>query len=257
MDISQVIYERLKVTYPKCYPLIAPQETKFPYVLYAIASIASADSKDRAEVDDYIYQVSVFSKTYAEMRTMAENVRQLLDRYRMTNTNDGEYQDVGVIFQSYDEDTDEFEGTGIIYYADQTFRVRVTPLQYDGQVVTVSVTNSGDEELPVVNDQNVYFYVTDIAASWELYFSDAGGTYQNVAMGTGSGFSGSRAITISGIPYMVIITASLLTTPGSLTIGIQFQDINPDLPILADGSELKLYAYNNLTNDTSIITFAL
>lgn len=256
MDISQVIYERLKVTYPKCYPLIAPQETKFPYVLYAIASIAPSDSKDRAEVDDYIYQVSVFSKTYAEMRTMAENVRQLLDRYRMTNTNDGEYQDVGIIFQSYDEDTDEFEGTGVIYYADQTFRVRVTPLQYDGQVVTVSVTNSGDEQLPVVNDQNVYFYITDIAASWELYFSDAGGSYQNIAMGNGAGFNSNRAILVSGSPYIVDIVASLTITPGSLTVVIQFLD-TPSLPVLADGSEFKLYAYNNLTNDTSIITFAL
>jgi len=256
MDISQVIYERLKVTYPKCYPLIAPQETKFPYVLYAIASIAPSDSKDRAEVDDYIYQVSVFSKTYAEMRTMAENVRQLLDRYHMTNTNDGEYQDVGIIFQSYDEDTDEFDGTGVIYYADQTFRVRVTPLQYDGQIVTVSVTNSGDEQLPVVNDQNVYFYVTDIAASWDLSFSDGGLTYQNVANGTGAGFSANRAIVVDGMPYMVSILASLSLTPGSLTIVIQFIDLGP-LPTLNDSSVLKLYAYNNLTNDTSIITFDL
>lgn len=136
-------------------------------------------------------------------------------------------------------------------------RFRMHLFENGETVTTVTITDSGDVTLPVVNEQEVYFYVTDIAAHWELSFTDGSGTAQDVAMGTGAGLNAQRAIVVDDVPYMVTINASLATTPGYLTIGIQFQDINPDLPVLNDGSTFSLYAYNTWTNDTEEITFAL
>lgn len=134
-------------------------------------------------------------------------------------------------------------------------RFRMHLFENGETVTTVTITDSGDVTLPVVNEQNVYFYVTDIAAHWELSFSDGGNALQEIAVGSGPGFSGQRAILISDIPYMVTVTAVILL--GVLTIGIQFQDINPDLPVIADGSSFSLYAYNTWTNDTAIIQLDL
>lgn len=105
----------------RVYPLIAPQEKRFPYIVYTVVSIDPDDSKDGvSKLDNFIVQVSCFGENYNQTATLAGNVRTALDRY--TGTINGVEVD-GVRLEASREDVED--ETKVVYHISQDFKVRI------------------------------------------------------------------------------------------------------------------------------------
>jgi hypothetical protein len=78
ISIGKIINDSLKL-YGSKYsvsPLVAPQDTAYPFVVYKRASIETSYSKDILPMPEKAYvEITVASDTYAEGVTIAEQIR--------------------------------------------------------------------------------------------------------------------------------------------------------------------------------------
>ena len=70
----------------RIYPLVAPQEAADPCIVYSINSIEYNETKDAASsLNTENWEVSAFSKTFAEAETLKDAIISALNRYSGTN----------------------------------------------------------------------------------------------------------------------------------------------------------------------------
>lgn len=63
------------------FPLVAPQTTNFPFIIYEVDGDTPTDTKDGASTVDVMdVMVSCYSNNYAEASDIANHVRSALDR---------------------------------------------------------------------------------------------------------------------------------------------------------------------------------
>jgi hypothetical protein len=90
--IGKVIYGRLStdaavtgICALRIYPDIAPQNVAYPFIVYTITNSVPVDYKDSiANLDEYNVQVDVYTNNYDTTQTLANSVRNRLDRFAGT-----------------------------------------------------------------------------------------------------------------------------------------------------------------------------
>ena len=99
--IGKVIYGRLTtdaavtgVCGLNIYPDIAPQNVQYPFLVYTIINSIPVDYKDgQSNLEEINVQVDVYTNNYDTTQTLANAVRNRLDRYSGT-TNSVEVQTI-------------------------------------------------------------------------------------------------------------------------------------------------------------------
>jgi hypothetical protein len=87
--IGKVIYGRLTtdaaitgVCGLKIYPDIAPQNVQYPFMVYTIINSTPVDFKDgQSNLEEINVQIDVYTNNYETTQTLANNVRNRLDRF--------------------------------------------------------------------------------------------------------------------------------------------------------------------------------
>jgi len=88
----------------RIYPQIASQGADFPFIVYLLVDVDPSDTKSGVStLDQSRYDIVVASKTYSEVSTITELVRNRLDRY--SGTIESVVID-SIQFQSVDADND-------------------------------------------------------------------------------------------------------------------------------------------------------
>lgn len=96
-DITNLVSSRI-------YPQIASQGADFPFIVYLLVDVDPSDTKSGVStLDQSRYDIVVASKTYSEVSTITELVRNRLDRY--SGTIESVVID-SIQFQSVDADND-------------------------------------------------------------------------------------------------------------------------------------------------------
>ena len=96
-DITNLVSSRI-------YPQIASQGADFPFIVYLLVDVDPSDTKSGVStLDQSRYDIVVASKTYSEVSTITELVRNRLDRY--SGTVESVVID-SIQFQSVDADND-------------------------------------------------------------------------------------------------------------------------------------------------------
>ena len=93
--IGKVIYGRLStdaaitgVCGTNIFPDIAPQNVKYPFVVYTIINSTPVDFKDgQSNLEEINVQIDVYTNNYETTQTLANNVRNRLDRFTGTVNN--------------------------------------------------------------------------------------------------------------------------------------------------------------------------
>ena len=93
--IGKVIYGRLStdeaitgVCGLNIFPDIAPQNVQYPCVVYTIINSTPVDFKDgQSNLEEINVQVDVYTNNYETTQTLANNVRNRLDRFTGTVNN--------------------------------------------------------------------------------------------------------------------------------------------------------------------------
>ena len=69
----------------KIYPYIGTENIVYPYIVYDQVSLQPTDTKDGvSELDTVSYDIEVYTKSPSELTTLANAVRDVLDRYSGT-----------------------------------------------------------------------------------------------------------------------------------------------------------------------------
>lgn len=109
--IEQAIYSRLTadadvlaLTSTRVYPLLAPQKTTRPYVVYRRIDTEHANSKSRGRTTDTaraLIEIQIVASTYSGARTLADKVRLSLQNFtgNVTVTGGGTVTVGGVIIE--------------------------------------------------------------------------------------------------------------------------------------------------------------
>ena len=92
-QVGKVIYDLLSndatisaACSTRIYPLTAPQEAADPCIVYSINSIEYNETKEAASsLNTENWEVSAFSKTFAEAETLKDAIISALNRYSGTN----------------------------------------------------------------------------------------------------------------------------------------------------------------------------
>ena len=87
--IGKVIYGRLTTDAAvtgicglNIFPDIAPQNVQYPFIVYTIINSLPVDFKDgQSNLDEITLQIDVYSNNYETTQTLANNVRNRLDRF--------------------------------------------------------------------------------------------------------------------------------------------------------------------------------
>jgi hypothetical protein len=87
--IGKVIYGRLSTDTAvtnicglSIYPDIAPQNVQYPFIVYTITNSTPVDYKDgQSNLEEINLQVDVYTNNYDTTQTLANNVRNRLDRF--------------------------------------------------------------------------------------------------------------------------------------------------------------------------------
>ena len=124
-ELGKVIYNLLStnsgvynLAHYRIYPITAPQNTTFPFLVYTITNQEPSLTKDGVSGLDVIsFQIDCYSTKYDENTQLANAVRSALDFYtgtveghqvqriRFTGEGDGDYnEEVGVFWKSLDFD---------------------------------------------------------------------------------------------------------------------------------------------------------
>lgn len=87
--IGKVIYGRLSTDTAitnicglSIYPDIAPQNVQYPFIVYTITNSTPVDYKDgQSNLEEINLQVDIYTNNYDTTQTLANNVRNRLDRF--------------------------------------------------------------------------------------------------------------------------------------------------------------------------------
>tara|TARA_R110000823_G_scaffold23489_1_gene70071 strand:+ start:393 stop:782 length:390 start_codon:yes stop_codon:yes gene_type:complete len=87
--IGKVIYGRLTTDTAvtdicglNIYPDIAPQNVQYPFMVYSIINSLPVDFKDgQSNLEEITLQIDVYTNNYETTQTLANNVRNRLDRF--------------------------------------------------------------------------------------------------------------------------------------------------------------------------------
>jgi hypothetical protein len=87
--IGKLIYRRLSTDGSitayigtKIYPDIAPQNVQYPFMVYTIVNSLPVDFKDgQSNLEEITLQIDVYTNNYETTQTLANNVRNRLDRF--------------------------------------------------------------------------------------------------------------------------------------------------------------------------------
>jgi len=93
--IGKVIYGRLttdttitNVCGLNIFPDIAPQNVQYPFMVYTIINSLPVDFKDgQSNLEEITIQIDVYTNNYETTQTLANNVRNRLDRFVGTVNN--------------------------------------------------------------------------------------------------------------------------------------------------------------------------
>ena len=95
IKIGKLIYARLSqdqsltalIGDNKIFPIVAENETKFPFVTYVRTGISPAAQTKDGRIEDVVtFQVSVCSDSYNEALDVADKVRELLEIKKISST---------------------------------------------------------------------------------------------------------------------------------------------------------------------------
>lgn len=87
--ISNVVTTNGVTTYenPRIYPIVAPNDTIFPFIVYTRSTVYPArDTKDGWCDDKVSFQITVASDKYDESAVLADKVRDLFENCKITNS---------------------------------------------------------------------------------------------------------------------------------------------------------------------------
>ena len=87
--IGKVIYGRLSTDTTvtnicglSIYPDIAPQNVQYPFIVYTITNSTPVDYKDgQSNLEEINLQIDIYTNNYDTTQTLANNVRNRLDRF--------------------------------------------------------------------------------------------------------------------------------------------------------------------------------
>jgi len=87
--IGKVIYGRLSTDTAvtnicglSIYPDIAPQNVQYPFIVYTITNSTPVDYKDgQSNLEEINLQIDIYTNNYDTTQTLANNVRNRLDRF--------------------------------------------------------------------------------------------------------------------------------------------------------------------------------
>jgi hypothetical protein len=90
--IGKVVYGRLSTDTSvtnicglSIYPDIAPQNVQYPFIVYTITNSTPVDYKDgQSNLEEINLQVDIYTNNYDTTQTLANNVRNRLDRFAGT-----------------------------------------------------------------------------------------------------------------------------------------------------------------------------
>lgn len=90
--IGKVIYNRLEsdaaisgIVQDKIYPDIVPQNVTYPFVVYTITNSTPVDYKDgQSNLEEITVQIDCYTQSYDDTQTLANNIRNNLDRFTGT-----------------------------------------------------------------------------------------------------------------------------------------------------------------------------
>jgi len=105
----------------KIYPYLAVDDIVYPYIAYKQEGLEPTDDKDGvSRLDTITYEVEMWHTDIIELKTLADAVRDVLDRY--TGTVEG-LNIQSVKFNA--ENTDYMDDKGRIYLTMQSYAFRV------------------------------------------------------------------------------------------------------------------------------------
>lgn len=85
-DIGEYIFDRIKtITGYDCYPCVADNDVKFPYIVYNRTGLSTRLTKDGYTEDNISFEISVYSDKYIQSVAVADAVRGALEVMSITH----------------------------------------------------------------------------------------------------------------------------------------------------------------------------
>ena len=104
----------------KCYPMIAPQDTEVPFLIYETTSNSPTPTKDgTSKVDKLTIQITAFDNDYDNLYAIIEQVRTVLDNYEGTNLTNI----INKIW--FDGRQDAYDNSGNLFIVADTYNLRL------------------------------------------------------------------------------------------------------------------------------------
>jgi hypothetical protein len=118
-NIGKVLYALLNSTVAT-HPLIAPQNTQTPYLIYSILSIDPDDTKQTTSMADTVtVLLMVYEDTIGGAATRANSIRTILDGYAGTSGG------VTVNSITYVNESDDYDEELMKYIKIQEYNIRI------------------------------------------------------------------------------------------------------------------------------------
>jgi len=122
LDIGKYIHNRLTDASSgitcKCTPLVADNDTKYPFIVYRRANLESSTCKDGVYEDNVVMEIIVVSNKYAESVDVATKVRKRLE-IQTINFDNLEIDDGNIIMA-----TEEFTSNAYVQRMQFQFKVK-------------------------------------------------------------------------------------------------------------------------------------
>jgi hypothetical protein len=104
----------------KVYPMIAPQDTQVPFIVYETLSNDPTPSKDGAsKVDRLRIQITAFDNDNDNLYAIIERVRVIIDDLRTTNLGN----EIDKIW--FDDRVDAYDTAGDLFIVSDTYNLRL------------------------------------------------------------------------------------------------------------------------------------
>lgn len=122
LDIGKYIYSTLTDASSgitcKCTPLVADNDTKYPFIVYRRMNLVSSTCKDGVYEDEVVMEIIVVSNKYSETIDVATKIRKRLERQRFIYDN-LEINDGNIIMA-----TEEFTSNAYVQRMQFQFKVK-------------------------------------------------------------------------------------------------------------------------------------
>ena len=102
----------------KCNPLVADNDTKYPFIVYRRMNLVSSTCQDGVFQDEVVMEIIVVSNKYSESVDIATKIRKRLERQRVIY-NDLEINDGNIIMA-----TEEFSNNAYVQRMQFEFKVK-------------------------------------------------------------------------------------------------------------------------------------